>query len=116
MTLPRMRAEDRKQGREPMTPSQLAHLAEQAEFAAGFFAVTNPAAARRFSDAATTALQMSTQLERREQLARLRAELADIRRRLDRRARARQALTPGFASDDPAPAGSTRTLGESIDV
>ncbi len=100
-----------------MTPAQLAHLAEQAEFAAGFFAVTNPAAARRFREAATTALQMSTQLERSEQLARLRAELADIRGRLDRRPRASQALTPaGFAGVDPAAAGSTHALGETLDV
>jgi hypothetical protein len=99
-----------------MTPSQLARLAEQAEFAAGFFAVTNPAAARRFSEAATTALQMSTQLERREQLARLRTELADIRRRLDRRARARQARTASFASVEPDAASSNHTLTETIDV
>jgi hypothetical protein len=70
-----------------MTPTQLKHFAEQAEFAAGFFAVTNPAAARRFNEAAATAVQLSATLERQQQLARLRAELADIRRRIDRRAR-----------------------------
>jgi hypothetical protein len=80
-----------------MTPAQLHHLAEQADFAAGFYAVTNPSAARRFAETATTARRLSEQLERRQQLARLRAEPGDIRERLNRRALARQALDP-FAS------------------
>lgn len=100
-----------------MTPAQLAHLAEQAEFAAGFFAVTNPAAARRLGEAATTALQLSALLERRQQLARLRVELADIRRRLDRRAQARQALTPAnLASVDSPSASPAHPFGETLDV
>ena len=82
-----------------MTPTQLKHFAEQAEFAAGFFAVTNPAAARRFSEAAATAVQLSVALEGQEQLARLRAELADIRRRIDRRARTSGAAIPSVRGD-----------------
>ena len=85
-----------------MTPAQLDHLAEQADFAAGFYAVTNPSAARRFAETAATARRLSEQLERRQQLARLRAELVDIRERLDRRARAHQAVDPfGSPSADP---------------
>jgi hypothetical protein len=42
-----------------MTPAQLDHLAEQADFAAGFYAVTNPAAARRFAETAATARCLS---------------------------------------------------------
>ena len=96
-----------------MTPAQLSHLAEQADFAAGFYAVTNPAAARRFKEAATTAVQLSAQLERQQQIARLRAELADIRGRLDRRERARQPLAPfGSCTSDSV----TRTVGRGIDV
>lgn len=83
-----------------MTPAQLIHLAEQAEFAAGFFAVTNPAAARRFSEAATTALQLSANLDRQQQLVRLRAELADIRRRIDRRAKSSEFVPTGVAEVD----------------
>lgn len=100
-----------------MTPAQLAHLAEQAEFAAGFFAVTNPAAARRFSEAATTALHLSAQLERREQLARLRTELADIRRRLERRTRGEQALAlSDFRCVDSLSASSGLALEKTLDV
>jgi hypothetical protein len=77
-----------------MTPAQLDHLAEQADFAAGFYAVTNPAVARRFAETAATARRLSEQLDGPQQLARLRAELVDIRERIDRRARTRQALDP----------------------
>jgi hypothetical protein len=48
-----------------MTPAQLDRLAEQADFAAGFYAVTKPSAARRFAETATTARRLSEQLERR---------------------------------------------------
>lgn len=72
-----------------MTADQLAHFADQAEFAAGCFATTNPAAARRFSEIATTALQLSARTKRQEHLAQLRAELADIGRKIDRRVQAR---------------------------
>ena len=82
-----------------MTPAQLQHFAEQAEFAAGFFAVTNPAAARRFSESAAAALRLSATLERQQQVARLRAELAEIRRRIDRRARALAAPIPSPNGD-----------------
>jgi hypothetical protein len=91
----------------------LSHLAEQAEFAAGFYAVTNPSAARRFKEAATTAHQLSTQLERQQQIANLRTELADIRARLDRRERTRQSLAP-FGS--PSTDSPTQTVGSSVDV
>ena len=96
-----------------MTPAQLSHLAEQADFAAGFYAVTNPSAARRFKEAGATALQLSAQLQRQQEIARLRAELADIRGRLDRRERARQSLAP-FGS--PSPDSPTLTVGSGIDV
>jgi hypothetical protein len=76
-----------------MTPAQLTLLAEQAEFAAGYFAATNPAAARRLSDAATTASELAAQMERRHQLALIRSELADIRQRLDRRSQSRPVRT-----------------------
>ena len=86
-----------------MTPAQLSHLADQADFAAGFYAITNPSAARRFKEAAATADQLSAQLERQQQIARLRAELADIRGRLDRRERVHESVAPfGSRSADSA--------------
>ena len=66
-----------------MTPAQLAHLAEQAEFAAGFFKSTNPSAAERFTQCAATASQLAKNMERKEELNRIRAELADIFKRID---------------------------------
>ena len=96
-----------------MTPAQLSHLAEQADFAAGYYAVTNPSAARRFKEAAVTAEQLSTQLERQQQIAKLRAELTDIRGRLDRRERARQALAPFGSRSSDSP---TQTVGSGLDV
>jgi len=96
-----------------MTPAQLDHLAEQADFAAGFYAVTNPAAARRFAETAATARRLSEELERRQQLVRLRAELVDIRERLDRRARNHQALDP-FGS--PSAKSEVQVVGPSVDV
>jgi hypothetical protein len=96
-----------------LTPAQLSHLAEQADFAAGYYSVTNPSAARRFKEAAATAQQLSAQLERQQQIARLRVELADIRGRLDRRERARQSPAP-FGS--PSLDSPTLTVGRGIDV
>ena len=96
-----------------MTPAQLSHLAEQAGFAAGFYAVTNPSAARRFEEAAATAMRLSTQLERQQQIAKLRAELVDIRGRLDRRERARQTLAPFGSRTADSP---TQTFQSGVDV
>jgi hypothetical protein len=96
-----------------MTPAQLDHLAEQADFAAGFYAVTNPTAARRFSETATTARRLSEQLERRQQVDRLRAELGDIRERLNRRAPARQPLDP-FGS--PSAESQVHAVRTGVDV
>ena len=70
-----------------MTPAQLAHLAEQAESAAGYFKPTNPSVADRFSQCAAAARQMAKTMERKNELNRLRAELADISRRIERRNR-----------------------------
>ena len=70
-----------------MTPAQLAHLAEQADFAAGFFRKTNPSVADRFMQCAVAARQMAKNMERKDELSRIRTELADIARRIDRRSR-----------------------------
>lgn len=70
-----------------MTSAQLAHLAEQAEFAAGFFKTTNPSVADRFSQCAAAARQMAKTMERKNELGRIRAELADISKRIERRTR-----------------------------
>jgi hypothetical protein len=69
-----------------MTSGQLAHLAEQAAFAAGFFSPTNPSAAGRFAECAATARRLSKEMERQEHLSRIRADLRDIAERLNRRA------------------------------
>jgi hypothetical protein len=53
-----------------MTAAQLAHLAELSAYAADFFAITNPDAARTFSDAALRADGLSARLRREEQQAR----------------------------------------------
>ena len=53
-----------------MTASQLTHLAELAAYAAGFFAVTDPAAAVLFEDAALRADTLSVELRHDEDLAR----------------------------------------------
>lgn len=53
-----------------MTAAQLAHLAELSAYAADFFAITNPPAARIFSDAALHADSLSARLGREEQHAR----------------------------------------------
>jgi hypothetical protein len=50
-----------------MTAAQLAHLAELSAYAADFFAITNPQAARTFSDAALRADSLSARLRREEQ-------------------------------------------------
>jgi hypothetical protein len=52
-----------------MTAAQLAHLAELAAFAADFFADTDPAAARKFGDAALRADALSVDLRREEEHA-----------------------------------------------
>jgi hypothetical protein len=68
-----------------VTPAQLAHLAEQAEFAAGFFKSTNPSAADRFVQCAATARRMAEKIERREELNRIRSGLADVSKLIERR-------------------------------
>jgi hypothetical protein len=59
-----------------MTAAQLAHLAELSAYAADFFAITNPQAARGFGDTALHADALSARLRREEQQARSRAGLA----------------------------------------
>lgn len=59
-----------------MTAAQLAHLAELAADAAGFYADTNPSAARLFEDTALRADRLSAELRRGEQQARGGVELA----------------------------------------
>ncbi len=54
-----------------MTAEQLAHLAEQASFAAGFYAVTDPSAARHFAQTAARANRLSANLAGKEEAARL---------------------------------------------
>jgi phosphotransacetylase len=61
-----------------MTAAQLAHLAELSAYAADFFAITNPQAARAFSDTALRADTLSARLRRDEQQARSRAGLAVV--------------------------------------
>lgn len=87
-----------------MTSAQLAHLAEQADFAAGFFKPTNPAIAERFAQCAGTAREMATRIERQQELARIRAELADIARRLEARSvrAARSQPVPVDAGQEPS--------------
>jgi hypothetical protein len=53
-----------------MTASQLTHLAELAAYAAGFFAVSDPAAAALFEGAALRADTLSVELRHEEDLAR----------------------------------------------
>ena len=53
-----------------MTASQLTHLAELAAYAAGFFAVSDPAAAALFEGAALCADTLSVELRHEEDLAR----------------------------------------------
>jgi hypothetical protein len=62
-----------------MTAAQLAHLAELSAYAADFFAITNPQAARTFSDTALRADTLSARLLRDEQQARQRAGLPIVR-------------------------------------
>ena len=82
-----------------MTPAQLAHLAEQADFASGFFRTTNPAVADRFMRCAVAARQMAKNMERKDELSRIRTELADIARRIDRRSRLDSQAVPIPAVD-----------------
>jgi hypothetical protein len=59
-----------------MTAAQMTHLAELSAFAAGFYATTDPNAARLFGDAALWADILATELEFDEDSARLRPNLA----------------------------------------
>ena len=59
-----------------MTAAQLAHLAELSAYAADFFIITNPQAAREFGDAALRADALSARLRREEQQARESAGIA----------------------------------------
>ena len=59
-----------------MTAAQLARLAELAAYAAGFYATTDPAAARMFEDTALRADTLSAELRRDEATARAGADLA----------------------------------------
>jgi hypothetical protein len=61
-----------------MTAAQLAQLAELSAYAADFFIITNPQAARTFSEAALRADALSTRLRREEQQARSSAGLAVV--------------------------------------
>ena len=61
-----------------MTAAQLAHLAELSAYAADFFAITNPHAARTFSDAALRADSLSARLRREEQQARRMASMSTV--------------------------------------
>ena len=58
-----------------MTAAQLAHLAELAAYAAGFYATTDPAAARLFEDTALRADTLSAELRREEHRASCGADL-----------------------------------------
>ena len=58
-----------------MTAAQLARLAELAAYAAGFFATTDPAAARLLSDTAMRADTLSADLRHEERRASCGAEL-----------------------------------------
>lgn len=65
-----------------MTAAQLAHLAELSAYAADFFVITNPGAARIFGDAALRADALSARLRREEQQARDSAGLAVVTARM----------------------------------
>jgi hypothetical protein len=54
-----------------VTAEQLAHLAEQASFAAGYYAATDPSTARHFAQTAERAGQLSSKLASEEEMARL---------------------------------------------
>jgi hypothetical protein len=87
-----------------VTPAQLVHLAEQADFAGGFFRTTNPSVADRFAHCAIAARRMAKNMERKDELTRIRVELADIANPIDRRTRLdRQAVA--------VPAAGARTVG-----
>jgi hypothetical protein len=62
-----------------MTASQLRRIAEANADAATYYARTNPALARIFSQAAKSAAVLAEQTARAEQLTTLRAELAEIK-------------------------------------
>jgi hypothetical protein len=87
MTRFRRREKRVQTGRTTVTPAQLVHLAEQADFAAGFFRTTNPSVADRFAHCATAARRMAQNMERDDERVRIRVELADVADRLGRRTR-----------------------------
>ena len=58
-----------------MTAAQLAHLAELAADAAGFYAIGDPAAARLFADTALRAKTLSAELHSKERRASCGADL-----------------------------------------
>jgi hypothetical protein len=60
-----------------MTASQLTHLAELCAYAAGFFAITEPAAAAMFENAALRADKLSVELRCDEVLSR-HSTIADV--------------------------------------
>lgn len=62
-----------------MTTKQLAYLAELSSFAEDFYRRTNPAAARRFRDAAATAVRLGADMARAEERVRLQQEVAQLR-------------------------------------
>ena len=61
-----------------MTAAQLAHLAELAAYASGFYATTDPGAAAMFEDTALRADSLSAELGRDEQHAWSGTELAVV--------------------------------------
>ena len=68
-----------------MTAAQLAHLAEQAEFAHAFYARTDAPGARIFAQTARLARRLASELSRAEELARIGAGLAEVRAELSAR-------------------------------
>ena len=66
-----------------MTAQQLERLSELSPFAHDFYRRTNPAAARRFQDAARTASLLATDLAKQEERASLQTQMTDLRIALD---------------------------------
>ena len=66
-----------------MTAQQLERLSELAAFAHDFYRRTDPAAARRFQDAARTASLLAVDLAKQEERASLQVQITDLRAALD---------------------------------
>lgn len=66
-----------------MTAQQLERLSELSAFAHDFYWRSNPAAARRFQDAARTASLLAADLAKQEERAFLQAQITDLRIALD---------------------------------